>query len=368
MMYPIPEPKRVIAFSCGDLNGVGIPLLIKIFSDSRMLQMCTPVLYASGKVLNFYRKDMGLQDWNYNIIQEPSQAHPRKFNLINCWQDEVNLKPGEADAGLSRYARISLRQATEDCLKGRVHGLVTLPIDKNLMQSGDFQFPGHTEFLEEAARKHDPAQFKGRSLMWLVADSLRVAALTGHIPLQEVAGRITCSSLTDKVMDMLSSLALDFAIPRPRIAVLGLNPHAGDSGLLGHEEANMIQPTIRILRDQGHLVFGPYGADGFWGTGAWSRFDAVLGMYHDQVLIPFKTLAFEQGVNFTGGLPVIRCSPDHGPAFEKAAERRASPSSILHAIFFALDRIRIRGEQRNLAANALVKTRLIKETETSEES
>jgi len=330
--------------------------------------MCTPVLYASGKIVSFYRKDMGLQDWNYNIIQEPSQAHPRKFNLINCWQDEVNPKPGEADAKLSRYARISLHQATDDCFKGRVHGLVTLPIDKNLMQSGDFQFPGHTEFLEEAARKHDPAQFKGRSLMWLVADALRVATLTGHIPLQDVAGRITQALLTDKVMDMLSSLALDFAITKPRIAVLGLNPHAGDGGLLGQEETNMIQPAIRNLRDQGHLVFGPYGADGFWGTGAWSRFDAVLGMYHDQVLIPFKTLAFEQGVNYTGGLPIIRCSPDHGPAFEKAAERRASPSSILHAIFCTLDRIRIRESQKDLAANALIKSHLKQEIETSEEA
>ena len=350
------EPKRVIGFSSGDLNGVGLPLLMKIFTDPRILQMCTPILYASGKVLGFYRKDMGLQDWNYNMIQEPSQAHPRKFNLINCWQDEVNIQPGIADSKLSRYASISLNRATSDCLQGHIHGLVTLPIDKNLMQGEDFQFPGHTEFLEDAARNHDHGRFKGKSLMWLVADSLRVATLTGHVPLQEVAGRITQASIANKIKEMHSSLILDFAINKPRIAVLGLNPHAGDGGLLGQEELNIIQPAIRQMRDQGLLVFGPYGADGFWGTGAWSRFDAVLGMYHDQVLIPFKTLAFEQGVNFTGGLPIIRCSPDHGPAFEKAAERKASSSSLLHSIFCALDRIRTRAEQEYLAANALVKS------------
>lgn len=360
--------KRLIAFSCGDLNGVGLPLLMKIFGDPRILQMCTPILYASGRVVGFYRKDMGLQDWNYNMIQEPSQAHPRKFNLINCWQDELNIKPGEADPKLSRYARISLNRATADCLKGQVHGLVTLPIDKNLMHSEDFQFHGHTEYLEDASRRHDSARFKGRSLMWLVADSLRVATLTGHVPLQEVAGQINQASLTDKIMDMHSSLAFDFAINRPRIAVLGLNPHAGDGGLLGQEEMKVIQPTIRQMRDQGLMVFGPYGADGFWGTGAWSRFDAVLGMYHDQVLIPFKTLAFEQGVNFTGGLPIVRCSPDHGPAFEKAAEHSANPSSLMHSIFCTLDRIRTRAEQVDLAANARVKSYQNQEIESSEEA
>ena len=358
------EPKKVIGFSSGDLNGVGLPLLMKIFTDPRILQMCTPILYASGKVVGFYRKDMGLQDWTYNMIQEPSQAHPRKFNLINCWQEELNIRPGVADPQLSNFARISLHRATVDCLNGQIHGLVTLPIDKNLMQSEEFQFHGHTEFLEDAARSHGAAQAK--SLMWLTADALRVATLTGHVPLQEVPARINQASLVHKLKDMQSSLALDFAINKPRIAVLGLNPHAGDGGLLGQEEMNIIQPTIRQMREQGMLVFGPYGADGFWGTGAWSKFDAVLGMYHDQVLIPFKTLAFEQGVNFTAGLPIVRCSPDHGPAFEKAAERKASPSSLLHSIFCALDRIRMRAEQEDLAAHALVKSRSNQELEPSE--
>jgi 4-hydroxythreonine-4-phosphate dehydrogenase len=358
------ESKKVIGFSSGDLNGVGLPLLMKIFTDPRILQMCTPILYASGKVVGFYRKDMGLQDWNYNMIQEPSQAHPRKFNLINCWQDELNIQPGVADPKLSNFARLSLHRATADCLHGRIHGLVTLPIDKNLMQSEEFQFPGHTEFLEDTSRSHGAAQAK--SLMWLVADSLRVATLTGHVPLQEVPARITQASLAHKIKEMQSSLSLDFAINKPRIAVLGLNPHAGDGGLLGQEEMNIIQPAIRQMREEGILVFGPYGADGFWGTGAWSKFDAVLGMYHDQVLIPFKTLAFEQGVNFTAGLPIVRCSPDHGPAFEKAAERKASPSSLLHSIFCALDRIRMRAEQEDLAAHALVKSRSNQELEPSE--
>ncbi|MFM7178224.1 MAG: 4-hydroxythreonine-4-phosphate dehydrogenase PdxA, partial [Bacteroidota bacterium] len=199
-----------------------------------------------------------------------------------------------------------------------------------------------------------------------IKDSLRVATLTGHVPLQEVPARITQASLAHKIKEMQSSLSLDFVINKPRIAVLGLNPHAGDGGLLGQEEMNIIQPAIRQMREQGILVFGPYGADGFWGTGAWSKFDAVLGMYHDQVLIPFKTLAFEQGVNFTAGLPIVRCSPDHGPAFEKAAERKASPSSLLHSIFCALDCIRTRAEQEDLAAHALVKSRPNQELEPSE--
>ncbi|MFM7701574.1 MAG: 4-hydroxythreonine-4-phosphate dehydrogenase PdxA, partial [Bacteroidota bacterium] len=274
------------------------------------------------------------------------------------------IQPGVADPKLSNFARLSLHRATADCLHGRIHGLVTLPIDKSLMQSEEFQFPGHTEFLEDASRSHGAAQAK--SLMWLVADSLRVATLTGHVPLQEVPARITQASLAHKIKEMQSSLALDYAINKPRIAVLGLNPHAGDGGLLGQEEMNIIQPAIRQMREQGILVFGPYGADGFWGTGAWSKFDAVLGMYHDQVLIPFKTLAFEQGVNFTAGLPIVRCSPDHGPAFEKAAERKASPSSLLHSIFCALDRIRMRAEQEDLAAHALVKRRSNQELEPSE--
>jgi len=202
----------------------------------------------------------------------------------------------------------------------------------------------------------------------MVADHLRVATLTGHVPLQEVPARIQADALRAKINDMLASLQLDFGISKPRIAVLGLNPHAGDGGLLGREEADILIPTLRQMRDDGLLVFGPYGADGFWGTGSYSRFDAVLGMYHDQVLIPFKTLAFEQGVNFTGGLPIVRCSPDHGPAFDKAALRKADSSSLLHAIYATVDRIRTRLDQEDLEKNALKRGPKPKELEQSEEN
>jgi 4-hydroxythreonine-4-phosphate dehydrogenase len=358
----------VLAFSSGDLNGVGLPLLLKLFSDPRMLNRCTPVLYASGRVVGFYRKELGLQDWNYQTVADASQAQPRKFNLVVCWQDELNLRPGESDPTLARYAEISLRRATEECIQGKAAGLVTLPIDKNLMQSETFRYAGHTEFLEAAVREGLPNAAKARSLMWMVADHLRVATLTGHVPLQEVPARIQADALRAKINDMLASLKLDFGISKPRIAVLGLNPHAGDGGLLGREEADILMPTLRQMRDEGLLVFGPYGADGFWGTGSYSRFDAVLGMYHDQVLIPFKTLAFEQGVNFTGGLPIVRCSPDHGPAFDKAALRKADSSSLLHAIYATVDRIRTRLDQEDLEKNALKRGPKPKELEKSEEN
>jgi len=358
----------VLAFSCGDLNGVGLPLLLKIFSDPRMLNQCTPVLYASGRVVGFYRKEMGLQDWNYQTVADASQAQPRKFNLVVCWQDELSLRPGEADPTLARFAEISLRRATEDCINGKAAGLVTLPIDKNLIQSETFRFAGHTEFLEAAVRSALPNASKARSLMWMVADDLRVATLTGHISLQEVPARIQAEALRTKINDMIASLKMDFGISKPRIAVLGLNPHAGDGGLLGREEADILIPTLRQMRDEGDLVFGPYGADGFWGTASYSRFDAILGMYHDQVLIPFKTLAFEQGVNFTGGLPLVRCSPDHGPAFDKAALRKGDSSSLLHAIYATVDRIRTRLDQADLEKNALQRAPKPKELEQSEEN
>jgi len=358
----------VLAISTGDLNGVGLPLLLKIFSDPRMLQRCTPVLYASGRVLGFYRKELGLQDWTYQTVADATQAQHRKFNLVVCWQDELNLRPGEADPALARFAEISLRRATDDCLAGKAQGLVTLPIDKNLMQSESFGFAGHTEFLENAVRLAMPQAASARSLMWLVADELRVATLTGHVPLQEVPSRIQANTLRTKITDMMASLALDFGVTKPRIAVLGLNPHAGDGGLLGREETEILVPTLRQLRDEGALVFGPYGADGFWGTGAYTRFDAVLGMYHDQVLIPFKTLAFERGVNFTGGLPIVRCSPDHGPAFDKAALRRADSSSLLHALYETVDRIQTRHEQTELERNALKRAPKPKELEQTEEN
>jgi len=345
--------RPVVAFSCGDLNGIGLPHLVQLFADNRLYQHCTPLCYASGKVLGFYRKALGLQDWTYQNCPNPQQVQPRKFNLIQCWNEDVQLQPGEANPALAQYATLSLRKATEDLLASKVQALVTLPIDKNLMQSDQFRFAGHTEFLEAEVRRLIPSAREARSLMWLVSDRLRVATLTGHLPLQEVAGQIGSERLETKLLDMAASLELDFAVRSPRIAVLGLNPHAGDGGLLGKEEQAVIAPTVLKLRGQGHWFFGPYGADGFWGSGAYKQFDAVLGMYHDQVLIPFKTLAFDQGVNFTAGLPVLRTSPDHGPAFDLAAKQAGNPSSLLHAVFEVLDRYKTRREQLDLRAHAL---------------
>jgi 4-hydroxythreonine-4-phosphate dehydrogenase len=324
------EGRIRVGITIGDANGVGPEVIIKTFSDSRMLQVCTPVIYGSGKVFSFYRKLMNNQEFNYNTIKSIKEQIPRKLNLLNCWEEEIKIEPGTASLQTGNAALSALKDAITDLAAGNIDVLVTAPLDKNTVQPQGITFTGHTEFIGRAFNVPDP-------LMFLVGGSLRVALVTGHVPVTKVASLITKERILAKLTMMVNSLKRDFNIRKPRIAVLGLNPHAGDGGLLGKEELEIIQPAVAEAQSKGIMAYGPYSSDGFFGAGMHQKFDAVLAMYHDQGLIPFKTLAFENGVNFTAGLPVIRTSPDHGTAYDLAGKGTANETSFREAIYLALD-------------------------------
>lgn len=324
------EGRIRVGVTIGDVNGVGPEVIIKAFSDSRMLQVCTPVIYGSGKVISFYRKLMNNQDFNYNTIRSITELIPRKINLINCWEEEIKVEPGKPSLQAGTSALTALKDAVTDLAAGHIDLLVTAPVDKNSVKPEGIVFTGHTEFIGRAFNVPDP-------LMFLVSGNLRVALVTGHVPVTKVAEMITRERILARLNMMVASLKRDFGIRKPRIAVLGLNPHAGDGGLLGKEELEIIQPAVKEASEKGMLVFGPYSSDGFFGAGLHQKFDAVLAMYHDQGLIPFKTLAFENGVNFTAGLPVVRTSPDHGTAYDLAGKGTANETSLREAIYLALD-------------------------------
>ena len=324
------EGRIRVGVTIGDVNGVGPEVIIKTFSDSRMLQVCTPVIYGSGKVMSFYRKLINNQDFNYNTIRTINEQIPRKVNLINCWEEEIKVDPGKPSLQTGTAALTALKDAVTDLTAGNIDILVTAPVDKNSIQSEGIVFTGHTEYIGSAFNVPDP-------LMFLVSGNLRVALVTGHVPVTKVAGMITKERILAKLSMMVASLKRDFSVRKPRIAILGLNPHAGDGGLLGKEELEIIQPAVKEANEKNILVFGPYSSDGFFGAGMHQKFDAVLAMYHDQGLIPFKTLAFENGVNFTAGLPVVRTSPDHGTAYDLAGKGTANETSLREAIYLALD-------------------------------
>ncbi|MEO6149818.1 MAG: 4-hydroxythreonine-4-phosphate dehydrogenase PdxA, partial [Mucilaginibacter sp.] len=299
--------KLKVGISIGDVNGVGLEIIIKTLSESAIYDYCTPVVYGHTKVASFYRRLSNANEFNFNVITHPSQALHRKPNMINCWEEDVKIEPGVVSATGGKYALLSLERATADLLAGELDVLVTAPINKDNIQSETFSFPGHTEYLQQ----QDGAP---ESLMFLVSDVLKIGVVTGHIPLAQVPQAITTEKILAKIKLMEASLRNDFWIRKPKIAVLGLNPHAGDNGLIGNEEAQVINPAIEEARALDILAFGPYSADGFFANAAYHQFDAVLAMYHDQGLIPFKQLAFETGVNFTAGLSFVRTSPDHGTA------------------------------------------------------
>jgi 4-hydroxythreonine-4-phosphate dehydrogenase len=324
------EGRIRVGVTIGDVNGIGPEVIIKAFSDTRMLQVCTPVIYGSGKAISFYRKLMNAQEFNYNTIRTINDQIPRKLNLINCWEEEIKIEPGKPSLQTGTYALTAFRSAVADLAAGNIDVLVTGPVDKNSIQAEGIIFTGHTEYIGQAFNVPDP-------LMFLVSGKLRVALVTGHVPVTKVAELITKERILAKLAMMSASLKRDFGIRKPRIAVLGLNPHAGDNGLLGKEEQEIIAPAVKEASEKGMLVFGPYSSDGFFGAGLHNKFDAVLAMYHDQGLIPFKTLAFENGVNFTAGLPVVRTSPDHGTAYDLAGKGTASEISLREAVYLALD-------------------------------
>jgi 4-hydroxythreonine-4-phosphate dehydrogenase len=339
------NPIRV-GISIGDINGIGPEVVIKAFSDPQILADCTPVIYGSTKTLAIHKKTMEDVEFNYHRVEDASDAQRGKVNIVAIWKEEVEIKFGEANATGGTYALKSLEAATRDLAAGKVDVLVTAPISKDTIQQAGFNFPGHTEYLADMAGVDE-------AVMMMVSDNLRVALVTSHIPLNKVAETITKDRIVKKLQQFEASLKKDFGIIRPRIAVLGLNPHAGEHGKLGAEEGDTINPAINQANRDGILTFGPYPADGFFGSRLYSQFDGVLAMYHDQGLTGFKSIAFDSGVNFTAGLPIVRTSPDHGTAFDIAGKGIASEQSFRSAVYLAMDVFRTRQFIKEIHANPL---------------
>ncbi len=320
----------VIGFSIGDINGVGPELLVDYLPDTRLLEKFTPVIYGSGRMFVRYRKLLNNNNFNFNQIKNLSEVKPNRINVLNLWDEEVEINFGHITPEGGKYALLSLRQAVEDLVAKKIDALVTCPINKDNIQAENFKFPGHTEFITQSCGVDD-------SVMLLTSDDVKVGVVTGHIPLKDVSSAITTDLIIKKGLIMLKTLNKDFGIVRPKLAILGLNPHAGDNGLLGSEEKEIIIPAIKALKEKDFLVYGPYSADGFFGNYEFQKFDGVLAMYHDQGLIPFKTIAFENGINYTAGLPVIRTCPDHGTAYAIAGKNKVMPGSFLESIYKAID-------------------------------
>ncbi|MBL1407769.1 4-hydroxythreonine-4-phosphate dehydrogenase PdxA [Sphingobacterium faecale] len=338
--------KLKVGISIGDLNGVGMEVIIKSLMDNRVLEYFTPIVYGNTKNASFHRKANNINDFSFNVIQSPEQANPKRANIINCWQEDVKITLGEENEIGGKYAFISLDKAVEDLTAGKLDALVTAPINKHNIQQEGFRFPGHTEYLQEKVGADDV-------LMFMLCDDLRVGVVTGHVPIKDVAVQITEDAILKKLRLMNNSLKKDFWIQKPKIAVLGLNPHAGDNGVIGTEDEEIIRPALEKANAEGILCFGPYPADGFFASDTYLKFDAVLAMYHDQGLIPFKHIADRKGVNYTAGLPIVRTSPDHGTGYDIAGKNLASHESFLEAIFTAVHIVRNRREQSELSASPL---------------
>jgi 4-hydroxythreonine-4-phosphate dehydrogenase len=326
-----------VGITHGDVNSIAYELLIKTFSDARELELFVPVIYGSSKSASYHRKVLDNSTVNFYIINRAEDAQNGRVNLVNCVKEETKIELGTASSEAGESAFIALDTAAIDLNEGKIDLLVTLPINKDSMQSDRFTFPGHTEFLEDRFAKGND-----KALMILVSGSLRVAVATGHIPLSEVPSTISKELILKKLRTLNHCLKRDFLIDKPRIAVLGLNPHAGENGLLGKEESGIIDPAVKEAQNERILCAGPFAADGFFGTGRYAAFDAVLAMYHDQGLIPFKTLAMNSGVNYTAGLPVVRTSPDHGTAYDIAGKNEASDESFRQAIYLGIEIVRNR--------------------------
>ena len=339
--------KIIIGITHGDINGIGYEVILKALTDNQLLELCTPVVYGSSKVWGFYKKQLDIPTVNFNLINSAKEAQPRRINLINCTSDDIKVEVGKSTVEAGNASFVALEKATEDMEKGFLHAVVTAPISKENIQSDKFKFPGHTEYFEQKFGE------KSSALMMLVSEHLRIAVATGHIPVGEVASKLSEELILKKLTILNDSLKKDYMIVRPRIAVLGLNPHAGDKGVIGNEEEKIIIPAMKKAEENKILCFGPYPADGFFGSGNYQKFDAVLAMYHDQGLIPFKTIAMESGVNFTAGLPIVRTSPDHGTAFDLAGQGKASELSLLAAIYLAIDVIRNRNTFAEMNKNPL---------------
>lgn len=321
-----------VGITHGDINGVGYEVILKTLVDTRFVEICTPVVYGSAKVAAYHRKALDMEPVNFNIVSGARQVVDGQNNLINCIDEEVKVEIGHTSEQVGPAAFAALERAVADLSEGLIDVLVTAPISKHAMQSADFTFPGHTEYLEQRLGEEGD-----KALMILLNDSLRVAMVTGHMPIAQVPATLTQELILEKIAIFEESLRHDFGVRKPRIAVLSLNPHAGENGMLGDEEINIIKPALDEAKKNGSLCFGPYAVDGFFGTEHYRCFDGVLAMYHDQGLAPFKTLAMENGVNFTAGLPFVRTSPDHGTAYDIAGKGLASEESFRQAVYTAID-------------------------------
>lgn len=326
-----------VGITHGDVNGVGYEILLKTFSDARILELFHPIVYGSSKSASYHRKALNSDAPNFHIISKVEDSQEGKVDLVNCVKEEIKIELGSASAEAGESAYTALDVASRDLANGKIDLLVTLPINKDSIQNDQFQFPGHTEFLEERFATNGE-----KALMIMATESMRVALVTAHVPLSEVPSKLSKELIMEKLKTLDHSLKRDFRIENPRIAVLGLNPHAGENGLLGKEESEIIAPAVKEAQDQWILCAGPFAADGFFGSGRFKEFDAILAMYHDQGLIPFKTLAMDSGVNFTAGLPVVRTSPDHGTAYDIAGKNQASDESFRQAIYMGIDIFRNR--------------------------
>ena len=334
----------IVGISIGDLNGIGSEVILKTFEDTRMLELCTPVIFANAKIVSFLRKELNI-DIAIHGIDKIEQLVVGKINVLNVWREGVNLELGKNDDVVGSYAIKSFVAATKALKDGLVDVLVTAPINKYNIQSEEFKFPGHTDYLDK--------ELEGDALMLMVHDDLRVGLLTDHVPVNEVAKHLNEKLISSKIKTIIQTLKQDFEIEKPKVAVLGFNPHSGDNGVIGQEEEKIIKPALKKLFEAGNMVFGPFSADGFFGSAQYEKYDAVIATYHDQGLIPFKTLSFGNGVNYTAGLNKIRTSPDHGTAYEIAGKGVANHESFKEAVYLAIDIFKKRNDYQELIKNPL---------------
>lgn len=338
------ENKIVVGISIGDINGIGGENILKTFLDSRMLEFCTPVIFASAKLISFYRRHLSL-DINFHGIDILDNLLENRINVLNVWKESVEVSFGTENKTGGSYALKSLKAAVQALKSNKIDVLVTAPISKTNIQSKEFHFPGHTDYLAK--------ELGGNSLMFMLADDLRVGLFTDHVAIKDVVSKLSKELIETKAKTIHQSLVQDFGIIKPKIAVLGINPHTGDNGVIGTEDDELLRPTLDKLRAKGMLIFGPYAADSFFGSENYKNFDAVIASYHDQGLIPFKTLSFGKGVNYTAGLNFVRTSPDHGTAFDIAGKNTANFESFREAVFKAIEIFKTRKEYKDLKENAL---------------
>ncbi len=341
------ENKIIIGISHGDINGIGYEVILKALSEPRVYENFIPIIYGSAKVAVYHRKALDIQGINLNIINNANEALPKRINIINCADEDTKVEFGKSTPEAGKAALAALERASSDLKSNAIHAIVTAPINKNNIQSEGFKFPGHTEYFEASFAS------TSKALMVLINDVVRVAVVTGHIPVSEVAQKINAEIILEKIQTLNAALKQDFSIVRPRIAVLGLNPHAGDGGVIGNDEETKVIPAIKAADEKGIIVVGPYPADGFFGSGQFRKFDAVLAMYHDQGLIPFKTISMDSGVNYTAGLSIVRTSPAHGTAYDLAGMNKASEESFRQALFMAYDVVKNRRIHNEINANPL---------------